>query len=38
MIDIALPKGRLGEKAYVIFENIGYGCPSIRENNRKVIF
>ena len=30
MIDIALPKGRLGEKAYGIFEKIGYGCRSIR--------
>ena len=38
MIDIALPTGRLGEKAYGIFEKIGYGCPSIRENNRKLIF
>lgn len=38
MIDIALPKGRLGEKAYGIFEKIGYGCPSICENNRKLIF
>ena len=38
MINIALPKGRLGEKAYGIFEKIGYGCPSIRENNRKLIF
>lgn len=38
MINIALPKGRLGEKAYAIFESIGYGCPSIKENNRKLIF
>lgn len=38
MIDIALPKGRLGEKVYQIFEKAGYGCPSIRENNRKLIF
>lgn len=38
MINIALPKGRLGEKAYGIFEQIGYGCPSIKENNRKLIF
>lgn len=38
MIDIALQEGRLGEKAYGIFEKIGYGCPSIRENNRKLIF
>lgn len=37
-INIALPKGRLGEKAYDIFEKIGYGCPSIRENSRKLIF
>lgn len=38
MIDIALPKGRLGEKVYQIFEKAGYGCPSIHENNRKLIF
>ncbi len=37
-INIALPKGRLGEKAYNIFESAGYGCPSIRETNRKLIF
>ncbi len=38
MINIALPKGRLGEKAYSVFESIGYGCPSILENTRKLIF
>ncbi len=38
MINIALPKGRLGEKAYAIFEKAGYECPSIREENRKLIF
>ena len=37
-INIALPKGRLGEKAYDIFESIGYGCPSIHEGGRKLIF
>lgn len=37
-INIALPKGRLGEKAYAIFEKIGYECPSILEPNRKLIF
>ena len=37
-LNIALPKGRLGEKVYDIFEKAGYGCPSIRENNRKLIF
>lgn len=38
MINIALPKGRLGEKVYNIFESLGYGCPSIRESSRKLIF
>jgi len=38
MIDIALPKGRLGEKVYEMFEAAGFECPSIREENRKLIF
>ena len=38
MINIALPKGRLGEKVYAMFEKGGYECPSIKENNRKLIF
>ncbi|MBQ7831361.1 MAG: ATP phosphoribosyltransferase [Clostridia bacterium] len=38
MLNIALPKGRLGEKIYDIFERAGYECPSIKENNRKLIF
>ena len=38
MINIALPKGRLGEKAYAIFEASGYGCPEIREESRKLVF
>lgn len=38
MINIALPKGRLGEKIYDMFEQAGYECPSIKENNRKLIF
>ena len=37
-INIALPKGRLGEKAYGMFEKAGYPCPSIKEENRKLIF
>ena len=37
MINIALPKGRLGEKAYGIFEAAGFECPSIKEENRKLI-
>ena len=38
MLNVALPKGRLGEKVYDMFEKAGYGCPSIHENNRKLIF
>lgn len=38
MLNIALPKGRLGEKVYSIFEKAGFPCPSIKENNRKLIF
>ena len=38
MLNIALPKGRLGEKVYGMFERAGFECPSIRENNRKLIF
>ena len=37
-INIALPKGRLGEKVYNLFESLGYGCPSIHENTRKLVF
>ena len=38
MLNIALPKGRLGEKVYDIFEKAGFPCPSIKENSRKLIF
>ena len=38
MINVALPKGRLGEKVYDMFERAGYECPSIKENSRKLIF
>jgi len=38
MLNVALPKGRLGEKVYSMFEAAGYPCPSIYEENRKLIF
>ncbi len=38
MINIALPKGRLGEKVYAMFAAAGYECPSILESSRKLIF
>ena len=37
-LNIALPKGRLGEKAYGILEDAGYDCPQIREESRRLIF
>lgn len=38
MLNVALPKGRLGEKAYAMFDRAGFPCPSILENSRKLIF
>ena len=37
-LNVALPKGRLGERVYAMFEKAGFECPSIKENNRKLIF
>ena len=37
-INVALPKGRLGEKIYDMFAKAGFECPSILEPNRKLIF
>lgn len=38
MINIALPKGRLGEKAYQLFEKAGYGCPDMMDGSRRLLF
>ena len=38
MINVALPKGRLGEKVYTMFAEAGYECPALLENSRKLIF
>ena len=37
-LNIALPKGRLGEKVYDMFEAAGFECPTIREGGRRLIF
>ena len=37
-INIALPKGRLGDQVYDMFEKAGYPCPELKEPNRKLIF
>lgn len=38
MLNVALPKGRLGEKVYAMFKAAGFPCPTIEEQNRKLIF
>ena len=38
MLNIALPKGRLGEKVYDLFEKAGFECSAIRDPGRKLIF
>ncbi|MBR2590397.1 MAG: ATP phosphoribosyltransferase [Clostridia bacterium] len=38
VLNIALPKGRLGEKAYKMFKNAGFPCPEIEQDSRKLIF
>ncbi len=38
MLNIALPKGRLGDKVYNLLAKIGYECPEIKEDNRKLVF
>ena len=38
MLNIALPKGRLGDKVYRLFSQIGYDCQGMDEDNRKLVF
>ena len=38
MLNIALPKGRLGEKVYSLLKQAGYACPAIEDPGRKLIF
>ena len=38
MLNIALPKGRLGEKVYAMFATAGFDCPALLEPGRKLIF
>ena len=38
MLNIALPKGRLGDKVYSMFAAAGFECPDILEENRKLVF
>lgn len=38
MINVALPKGRLGEKVYGLFSRAGYDFPGMLEKNRRLVF
>ena len=38
IINVALPKGRLGEDAYAVFESAGYACPDMNEESRRLVF
>jgi ATP phosphoribosyltransferase len=37
LLNIALPKGRLGKQVYELFAKVGYDCQSIYEDNRKLV-
>lgn len=37
-LNVALPKGRLGEQVYALFAKAGYECPELLEKSRKLIF
>ena len=37
-LNVALPKGRLGEKVYAMFDKAGFPCPSLLEESRKLVF
>ncbi|MCL2512457.1 MAG: ATP phosphoribosyltransferase [Oscillospiraceae bacterium] len=38
MLNIALPKGRLGDAVYKMFVDAGYRCKTLEEDNRKLVF
>ena len=37
MLNVALPKGRLGDKVYNLLAKIGYGCPEDYNATRKLV-
>lgn len=37
MINVALPKGRLGDKVYNLLAGVGYGCPENYNDTRKLV-
>ena len=37
MLNVALPKGRLGDKVYDLLSGVGYGCPESYSDTRKLV-
>ena len=37
MLNVALPKGRLGDKVYNLLAGVGYGCPENYKETRKLV-
>ena len=37
MLNVALPKGRLGDKVYDLLSGVGYGCPEGYADSRKLV-
>ena len=38
MLNIALPKGRLGERVYTMLKAADYACPAIEQQDRRLFF
>lgn len=38
MLNIALPKGRLGDKVYSLLSSVGYDCKEVFSDSRKLVF
>ena len=37
MLNIALPKGRLGDQVYSMLRDAGYDCPAYEDKNRELV-
>ena len=38
LLNVALPKGRLGERVLAMMEDAGFPCPAIHEPGRRLVF
>ncbi len=37
MLNVALPTGRMGDKSYAVFEEMGFGCAAFSQDDRKLV-